>query len=347
MRKFIAAIATIFLCLTSLAVADQIQDILDAWKQSDFARALMLVRPLAQSGNPTAESILGAMYSQGDGVTKDMAEAVKWWKRAAESGEPVAQENLADSYAAGRGIKEDWSEAVKWWRKAAEKHMSKAQLALGMALYEGRGTQQNQTEAAQWLMKAADQDQAQAQAMLAQMYALGQGGLTLSLVEAYKWILIAGDVANEVAPKTKIMVETMLRKTDKIEAAKLADQWKLQKGKIKELPRTAQNDNDVAARYFINMRQLSEKCSSRGSNDRSWCEAYIAGVVDTLTSGRKNLAEDAKEVMLCLQHLVSLREARESVSKVLDQFNEDKNPIILNAPAANSVIAGITVHLCK
>jgi len=328
------------------ALGDQLRDAVEALERNDFNRAFQLMLPLAEGGNAQAQGFLGDMYNAGQGVARDLKKALVWWKRAAEKGEPYSQLSLGDNYAAGRGVKEDFSEAAKWWRKAAEQNIPRAQVGLGLALYQGRGIQQDKSEAAKWFLKAADQDEVQAQAMLARMYATGEGGLTQSFLEAYKWIVIAGDAAPQLTMPTKMMLETAMRKTQQQEAIRLAEQWKFDKGKTKIPPQAASKD-DVAGVHFVNLRQLSDKCTSTGANDLLWCDAYIAGVVDTLGSGRSDLAGDAKEALFCLRKKVSLRQARQAVSKVINQMQEDKDPVLLNSPASNSVIAGILVHLCK
>ena len=60
------------------------------------------------------------MYSQGQGVQQDYAEAVKWYRRAVEQGYADAQGNLGTMYFNGRGVQQDYAEAVKWTRRAAK-----------------------------------------------------------------------------------------------------------------------------------------------------------------------------------------------------------------------------------
>ncbi len=50
-----------------------------AAKRGDFATALRLWRPLAEQGDANAQNSLGFIYSKGEGVPQDYAEAVKWW----------------------------------------------------------------------------------------------------------------------------------------------------------------------------------------------------------------------------------------------------------------------------
>ena len=48
---------------------------------------------------PGAQYNLGVMYDQGDGVTEDHAEALRWYRLAAEQGHAEAQFNLGVMYA--------------------------------------------------------------------------------------------------------------------------------------------------------------------------------------------------------------------------------------------------------
>jgi hypothetical protein len=166
-------------------------------------------------------------------------------------------------------------------------------------------------------------------------------------VEAYKWVLIAGDEAKPLTVVTKSMLEAALHITQQREAARLAEQWKFEKGKVKNPPPPPVKDEDVPLSYFVNAPQLSAKCSSTIAADLAWCDAYIAGVVDTL-GGRRQLDDDAKDVRFCFQEKqLSNRNARKVVNKALALTLEDKNSPIAKSPAVGSVIAGILVYFCK
>jgi uncharacterized protein len=55
----------------------------------------------------------------GDGVAKDLAEAVKWYRRAAEQNYVLAQYDLGVCYAKGNGVPRDYVKAYMWWLLAA------------------------------------------------------------------------------------------------------------------------------------------------------------------------------------------------------------------------------------
>ena len=66
-------------------------------------RGIHYFRELAEEGYPTAQSILGMKYFLGDGVEKNMTEAVKWLKKAAAQGQEDAKRQL-DKILKSRGI---------------------------------------------------------------------------------------------------------------------------------------------------------------------------------------------------------------------------------------------------
>ena len=122
------------------------------------------VRKAAEQGNAEAQFYLGFYYEQGVGVgvTKDLAEAAKWYRKAAEQGHAIAQYNLGVFYAQGAGVTKDLAEAVKWFRKAAEQGYARAQDNLGVCYYSGAGVTKDLAEAVKWIRKAAEQGDAKA-----------------------------------------------------------------------------------------------------------------------------------------------------------------------------------------
>ncbi|MBQ4314147.1 MAG: sel1 repeat family protein, partial [Lentisphaeria bacterium] len=53
-----------------------------------------------------------------------------WYRKAAEQGHATAQYNLGLCYYLGQGVTKDLAEAVKWLRKSAEQGYKDAQKAL-------------------------------------------------------------------------------------------------------------------------------------------------------------------------------------------------------------------------
>lgn len=107
----------------------------------------------AQAGNAEAQYKLGLCYSYGWGITKDEAEAVKWFRKAAEQGLAKAQYDLGFCYYNGFGITEDKAEGVKWFRKAAEQGYEFAYFSLGLC---HQYYTKNKEEAIYWYKKYAN-----------------------------------------------------------------------------------------------------------------------------------------------------------------------------------------------
>ena len=57
--------------------------------------ALSEIRRQAESGMVNAQVLLGDMYSRGNGVARDNAEAARWYRMAGDQGHAGAQNNLA------------------------------------------------------------------------------------------------------------------------------------------------------------------------------------------------------------------------------------------------------------
>jgi uncharacterized protein len=68
-------------------------------------------RLAADQGNARAQSNLGIMYENGQGVPINEVEAMRWYRRAADQGFAPAQSGLAAMYADSQ---RDYVSAYKW-----------------------------------------------------------------------------------------------------------------------------------------------------------------------------------------------------------------------------------------
>ncbi len=160
-------------------------------QQGDVDRnRLAELRANAETGDAKVQNELGLRYANGQGITTNVAEAVKWFHKAADQNFAAAEFNLGVSYATGQGITTNVAEAVKWFRKAADQNLAKAQFNLGLCYEEGRGVTKDEAEAVAWFHRAASQNLAVAQYLLGDCYARGRG-VTKDETESVKWIALA------------------------------------------------------------------------------------------------------------------------------------------------------------
>lgn len=84
------------------------------------AEAVRWFQKAAQNGNASAMVELGAMYILGDGIKTDNEEAVRWFQRAADHGNSAGMYDLASMYESGRGVSPDIEKAKALYRKSAD-----------------------------------------------------------------------------------------------------------------------------------------------------------------------------------------------------------------------------------
>ena len=141
--------------LASAAVAGPYEDGDAAYNKGDYATALRLWRPLADQGNVYAQSWLGVMYRDGQGVPQDYAQAVSWYRKAADQGYADSQNRMGIAYYLGLGVPQDRAQAVSWYRKAADQGYANAQYNLGFMYANGQGVPQDYIQAHMWWNLAA------------------------------------------------------------------------------------------------------------------------------------------------------------------------------------------------
>lgn len=179
---------------------------------------------MAHAGDPAAQIIMAARYSQKADGTTDRVRAYRWLEKAAKGGSAVGQRELGVATQRGWGTKADPEKGFKLLMQASLAGDAQAQAHLARAYLQGLGTEASESQAAEWAEKAAAQSHpaglylhasflkktdkldprlirglmyraamrgyAPAQRAYAQMCALGDGGYT-DTSEAYAWAVIA------------------------------------------------------------------------------------------------------------------------------------------------------------
>jgi TPR repeat protein len=120
-----------------------------------FDVAFKAWEPLANQGYSKAQASLGWMYHTGNGVTRDIQQAMGWYTLAAEQNHAIAQNNLAVFYENGQGVIPDNKAAFSWYKKSAESGYPYAQYNLGRMYAQGLGTRKNIKEAIYWWRSAS------------------------------------------------------------------------------------------------------------------------------------------------------------------------------------------------
>jgi len=122
---------------------------------SPDAKEVKRLQKAADKGNVKAQSALGRMYVQGQGVPQDYAKAAELLQKAADKGDVKAQVTLAAMYGMGQGVPQDYAKAAELLQKAADKGEPQAQALLGRMYAAGAGVTKDVTKGCELLRKAA------------------------------------------------------------------------------------------------------------------------------------------------------------------------------------------------
>jgi uncharacterized protein len=115
MRKLVLSSVLLFALVgAGPAAAGPLQAGIAAYNRHDYPTAARLLLPLAQHGNPKAQTYVGFMFANGRGLPQNYVAAADWYRAASEAGVPVAQFMLGLAYDKGQGVPQDYVLAYKW-----------------------------------------------------------------------------------------------------------------------------------------------------------------------------------------------------------------------------------------
>ncbi len=146
-----------------------------AYQRGYYLTALNLALPLADSGDPAAQTLIGELYWNGFGVARDRKKAAQWYEFAANAGNREAQFIYGNMLLRGLTVKEDKIAGESFLRKAAESGHTRAQFNLAQIMTARRPTWSGFKSALPWYEKAAEAGLADAQYALSKIYAEAQG----------------------------------------------------------------------------------------------------------------------------------------------------------------------------
>ena len=148
-----------------------------ALQSGDYTTAHAEAMPMAESGDPVAQWLIGTLYAEGWGVDRDNETATRWYAAAADAGLPAAQLAFGQRLAAGLGIDPDLESATDWLKAAAAKGETDADLTLGTIYASRHDLAANDPAGAMRLQHEIETGSARAEYSLGRCYDLGQCGV--------------------------------------------------------------------------------------------------------------------------------------------------------------------------
>ena len=159
------------------------------YDKGDYQEAIKWFTKAAENGYPEAQSELGFMYLNGEGVAVNKIEAVKWLAKAGEKGDAMAQQALGYLYKQGDGVPKNIAESNRWYSLAAPQ------------FYEGAKKAMKSTNGGQMALQLFNNVYDMGQAPYAvwsvfhigEIYYYGKGGIPTNYSEAFKYFKMASD----------------------------------------------------------------------------------------------------------------------------------------------------------
>lgn len=145
------------------------------YQSGDIAAALPYLEKDARADDPEAAYILGLLYSNGDGVERNLSMALGWFQRAASNGSQDAAFQLGDAHRLGLGTPKDIDKSILFYTRAADDGIPKAAQALARIYRLGDGVRRDYSTAIHWLEAAASQHYAPAYHELGRLHLEGIG----------------------------------------------------------------------------------------------------------------------------------------------------------------------------
>lgn len=196
------------------------------------------LRQAAMRGDAAAQTEVASRYAAGQGVARDLGQAVQWYGRAAAQGSAMAQYRLAALYERGMGTTQDAERARVWYARAAEQGNVKAMHNL--AVLSVSGGRSDYAVAAKWFTLAADFGLADSQVNLAILYQNGLG-VPKDLTRTYKWLALAGRSGDREAAARMAQIKSRLSSGDLEAADAMIAAWRAR------VPDAAVNESAIAA----------------------------------------------------------------------------------------------------
>jgi TPR repeat protein len=157
-----------------------------------------LMLPFAKKGHALIQNQIGVMYESGNGVNKNIQEALIWYEKAAKQKNPWALYNLGEIYYMGTHVGQNYTKAFEYYKESASLGNYKAQNVLANMYLDGKGTTPDLKQAIYWYEKSAEQNYHWGLTNLAHMYQQGQG-VEKDLNKAISYYEKGSELNNNVA----------------------------------------------------------------------------------------------------------------------------------------------------
>ncbi|MDD4004544.1 MAG: tetratricopeptide repeat protein [Elusimicrobiaceae bacterium] len=185
----------------------------------DCGKAERWYRKAASADNPAALAGLGYIYSSGCAGEKDGRAAARYYTRAAELGNPFAMLSLASMHETGTGVAKDNKKALELYAAAADTGDASGAQGAALLLAADRAGKPDYPRAYDYFIRAAQGRITQSYFYLAVLCERGYG-TRRDLTQAYKWYYAC---ARSGGARTRVCADKTFELEQKLSKGKIAD----------------------------------------------------------------------------------------------------------------------------
>lgn len=222
-RVFWSLVLAILLATTFPSAADELSDAKQALDARQYRKAIPLLQPLAEKGDPRAQHLLGFAYMFGTGIKKWETQAQYWLMKAA------AQDYTPAIGLLGRlliEIDKTPTRGLPLIEIAVRRGDPASQVALGgMYMIGYPGIPVDMEKSKRLLHLAADQKYDGAYLGLAWWHATRRGGKKPDYVEVLKWVIVDARIGRKFTETYRSRALEHLNKAQIAEAKRRAAAW--------------------------------------------------------------------------------------------------------------------------
>jgi hypothetical protein len=160
------------------------------YREGKFGPAFERYLVVAQQGDVYSQAFVGWMYATGCGVTRNEAEALKWYSVAANNGSAMAQELLGFHLYSTK----KYSDAISWYEKAGTQGNMTALWRLGRMYRDGKGVDSDKNRAYSLFEKASQKGHVFARRDLAVLRMQGHRGVGQVLSGVFLFVRAVTDL---------------------------------------------------------------------------------------------------------------------------------------------------------
>ena len=112
--------ALLLLFFSHIALAEPLYQGMAAYNSGEYAKAMQILQPLAEKGDPDAQYYVGTLYADGLGVKQDMAKGLDLLEKSVKNKNRNAAIFLGKMYLSGRGVPLDTKKGTEYMELSAK-----------------------------------------------------------------------------------------------------------------------------------------------------------------------------------------------------------------------------------